>query len=53
MAKRKKMSVDGMCWELAEHFLRDEPIAEENRAAMTEALAQHIQEAVENWLNTP
>lgn len=53
MKRKREILIDEKCWELAEHFLRDEPIQEEDRSAMTKGLAQHIQQAVEDWLNTP
>ena len=40
------MSFDPKCLELAEHFLPDD-----FDQPMKDALAQHIQEAVEDWLD--
>lgn len=41
-------SYDSACYDLAKHFLSDEPTATEDDA---EAFAQHIQDAIEDWLN--
>lgn len=49
----EQFTFDRQCWELAEHFLQDEPIQEGDRERMTRALAQHIQSSIESWLNSP
>lgn len=43
------MTFDPKCYELAEHFLSDEPAF--NLKANKEELAGEIQAAVENWLD--
>lgn len=40
---------DSRCYDLAEHFLSDEPNASEEER---EKLAAHIQQAVEGWFAT-
>lgn len=42
------MPYDDECYRLAKHFLADEPNATESDA---DALAQHIQTTIEDWLN--
>lgn len=42
------MSYDERSYDLARHFLADEPTATE---ADADALAQHIQSEIESWLN--
>ena len=42
------MTYDSASYDVAQHFLADEPRATE---ADRDALAQHIQRAVEDWLN--
>lgn len=42
------MAYDARCHELATYFLNDEPDATEDDA---DVLAQHIQDAIEDWLN--
>lgn len=46
----KKFSFDSACFDLAEHFLQDEPeeFRDEN---ITNQLAQIIQDAVESWFD--
>lgn len=48
MAKKKQLSFDSKCYDLAEHFLEDEPTLN-NEDARNE-LAQEIQETVESWI---
>lgn len=42
------MAFDPKCYELAEHFLPDD----ERLSRLKNGLAQHIQDAVEDWLRT-
>ena len=52
--KQREPTYDEKCFELAEHFLQDEPITDAaTRADLTKRLAAHIQQSVEDWLNTP
>lgn len=45
---KKRFSVDPKSYDLAEHFLADKPnVTEDERRD----LAQHIQDAIEDWLN--
>jgi hypothetical protein len=48
VAKKKQLSFDSKCYDLAEHFLEDEPTLN-NEDARNE-LAQEIQETVETWI---
>ena len=48
LVAKKKLSFDSKCYDLAEHFLEDEPTLD-NEDARNE-LAQEIQEAVESWI---
>jgi len=45
----KEISVDSESWNLAEHFLQDEPIKDEDRKRITDMLAQEIQQCVEDF----
>ena len=47
MAK-KPLSFDSKCYDLAEHFLEDEPTLKTEE--MKNQLAQEIQDAVESWI---
>jgi hypothetical protein len=48
LVAKKKQTFDSKCYDLAEHFLEDEPTLD-NEDARNE-LAQEIQEAVESWI---
>jgi hypothetical protein len=45
---------DRACHDLALHFLQDEPLKDEaQRARYADDLAKNIQQAVEDWFDTP
>jgi hypothetical protein len=46
---KKPVSFDSKCYDLAEHFLTEEPGL--NTEEMKDQLAQAIQETVESWIN--
>jgi hypothetical protein len=41
---------DSKSWDLAEYFLADGPIKDEDRKRVTEMLAQEIQQCVEDFI---
>lgn len=44
------MSYDGKCWDLAYHFLLDEPATKDGICQHAGKLAQIIQDAIEDYL---
>jgi hypothetical protein len=46
---------DPRCYDLAEHFLQDEPCSEDPELydQQRDSLARHIQQAIEDWFVTP
>jgi hypothetical protein len=49
MANRE-ISVDSKSWDLAEYFLEEEPIKNEDRKRITDMLAQEIQQCIEDFI---
>jgi hypothetical protein len=45
----REILVDSKSWDLAEHFLQDEQIKDEDRKRITDILAQEIQQCVEDF----
>jgi hypothetical protein len=48
LVAKKPLSFDSKCYDLAEHFLEDEPTLDNEDAR--NQLAQEIQETVEAWI---
>ena len=49
MANRE-ISVDSKSWDLAEYFLEEESIKDEDRKRITDMLAQEIQQCIEDFI---
>jgi len=49
MANRE-ISVDSKSWDLAEYFLEEESIKDEDRKRVTDMLAQEIQQCIEDFI---
>lgn len=46
----REISVDSKSWDLAEYFLEEEPIKDEDRKRVTDILAQEIQQCIEDFI---
>lgn len=46
----REISVDSKSWDLAEYFLEEESIKDEDRKRVTDILAQEIQQCIEDFI---